>query len=123
LAVNLVTKSVIFDYATYFNSKTEKIVSPEEYKISPEVYSDFTKFVKNQDFKYESKKEEELDQLLDVAKKKKYYDLSKEEFDKLKAKLGHTLDQDLEHFKPEISELLKAGNYYTKVMMNGKRFR
>lgn len=106
LSINLVTQSVIFDYATYFNSKTESIASPEEFRITPEIYSDFAQFIKNQDFKYESKTEKELDQLIDVAKKEKYYDLSKEEFEKLKVHLGHNLDQDLEHFKPEIDELL-----------------
>ncbi|MBA4410049.1 MAG: S41 family peptidase [Bacteroidota bacterium] len=106
LAVNLVTQSLIFDFATYFNSKTEKIASPEEYKITPEVYADFTQFVKNKDFKYESKTEEEMDNLLEVAKREKYYDISKDEFEKLKQKLGHNLEQDLEHFKTEISELL-----------------
>ncbi|MFY9153610.1 MAG: S41 family peptidase [Prolixibacteraceae bacterium] len=106
LSVNLVTQSVIFDYATYFNSKTETIAAPEEFKISPEIYADFVKFVKTQDFKYESKTEQELDQLMEVAKKEKYYDISKEEFEKLKVHLGHNLDQDLEHFKPEIHELL-----------------
>lgn len=106
LSMNLVTKSVIFDFATYFNSKTEKIDAPEVFSISPEVYTDFVQFVKNQDFKYESKTEEELDNLLEVAKKEKYYDISKDEFDKLKSKLGHNIDQDLEHFKPEISEML-----------------
>lgn len=106
VAMNLVAQSKVFDFATYFNSKTEKIASPEEFTITPEVYADFVQFIKNQDFKYESKTESELDQLLDVAKKEKYYDISKDEFDKLKAKLGHNLDQDLDHFKPEISELL-----------------
>ncbi len=106
LSINLLTRSVIFDYATYFNSKTEKIASPEEFSISPEVYSDFSEFVKKQDFKYESKTEEELDNLLEVAKKEKYYDISKDEFDKLRTKLGHNIDQDLDHFKTEISELL-----------------
>jgi carboxyl-terminal processing protease len=106
VAMNLVSQSVIFDYATYFNSKTEKIDSPEKFEITPEIYSDFTQFVKSQDFKYESKTEEELDQLLDVAKKEKYYDVSKDEFDKLKDLLGHNLDQDLNHFKDEISNLL-----------------
>ncbi|MEI8112377.1 MAG: S41 family peptidase [Bacteroidia bacterium] len=106
LAMNLATQSKIFDFATYFNSKTEKIASPEEFTVTPEVYADFIQFVKNQDFKYESKTEEELDQLLVVAKKEKYYDISKDEFETLKVKLGHNLDQDLEHFKPEISELL-----------------
>lgn len=106
LAINLVTQSVIFDFATYFNSKTESVPSPEEFRITPEIYSDFAAFVKNQDFTYESKTEKELDQLMDVAKKEKYYNISKDEFDKLKAILGHNIDQDLEHFKPEIDELL-----------------
>jgi carboxyl-terminal processing protease len=106
LSVNLVTQSQIFDYATYFNSKTDKIDAPEVFKISPEIYSDFTQFIKNKDFKYESKTEEELDQLIDVAKREKYYDISTDEFEKLKQKLGHNLDQDLDHFKTEISELL-----------------
>jgi carboxyl-terminal processing protease len=118
LAINLVSQSVIFDFATYFNSKTEKIELPETYTVSPEVYTDFIQFVKNQDFKYESKTEEELDQLLDVAKKEKYYDISKDEFDKLKVLLSHNLDQDLDHFKTEISELISdeiiSRYYYQK---------
>lgn len=106
LATNLVTGSVIFDYATYFSSKTDKISSPEEFIITPETYADFIKYVKDQDFKYESRTEAELENLLDVAKREKYYDISKDEFEKLKQKLGHNLDQDMEHFKKEISELL-----------------
>jgi len=106
LASNLVTGSLIFDFATYYNSKTEKIASPEEFVITPEIYTDFIQFVKGQDFKYESKTESELDNLLEVAKREKYYDISKDEFENLKLKLGHNLDQDLEHFKKEISELL-----------------
>ncbi len=106
LASNLVTQSVVFDYATEYNSKNEKIASPDEFTITPEIYADFTQFIKNQDFKYESKSEVDLDKLIEVAKKEKYYDHSKDEFAKLKVDLGHNLDQDLDHFKPEISELL-----------------
>jgi carboxyl-terminal processing protease len=58
------------------------------------------------DFKYESKTEEEFDKLVDVAKKEKYYDISKNDFEVLKTKLGHDIDKDLDHFKGEISELL-----------------
>ena len=118
LAINLVTQSKVFDFATYFNSKTEKIASPETFVLTPDIYADFIQFIKGQDFKYESKTEEELDNLLEVAKKEKYYDLSKDEFEKLKVKLGHNMDQDLEHFKPEISELLSdeliSRYYYQK---------
>ena len=106
LSANLITKSVVFDFATYFNSKTEKVAAPEEFAITPEMYSDFIQFVKQQDFKYESKTEEQLDKLLEIAKREKYYDISKVEFETLKQKLGHNIDQDLEHFKKEISELM-----------------
>lgn len=106
LATSLVTGSVIFDFATYYNSKIEKIASPEKFEITPEIYADFIQFVKGQNFKYESKTESELDDLLEVAKHEKYYDISKDEFEKLKLKLGHNLDQDMEHFKKEISQLL-----------------
>jgi len=103
----LITQSVVFDYATYFNSKTDKVAVPEEFTVTPQMYTDFTEFVKRQkDFKYESKTEEEFDKLVDVAKKEKYYDLSNKEFETLKAKLGHDIDKDLVHFKDEISELL-----------------
>ena len=106
LAANLITQSVVFDYATYFNSKTENVASPEQFTITPEIYSDFVQFVKKQDFKYESKTEEEFDKLIDVAKREKYYDISKNESEALKAKIGHNIDQDLDHFKKEISELM-----------------
>jgi len=106
LTVNLVTQSQIFDFATYFNSKTEKIATPDVFRITPEIYSDFSQFIKSRDFKYESKTEEELDKLIEVAKREKYFDISKDEFGNLKQKLGHNMDQDLEHFRTEISDLL-----------------
>lgn len=106
LSANLITQSVVFDFATYFNSKTEKVPAPEEFTITPEIFNDFKQFVKNQDFKYESRTEEQLNKLLEVAKREKYYDLSKAEFEALKVKLGHNIDQDLDHFKKEVDEIL-----------------
>lgn len=107
LSANLITQSVVFNYATYFSSKTDKVASPETFTITPEMYADFSQYVKQQkDFKYESKTEEEFDKLVDVAKKEKYYDISKSDFEDLKTKLGHDIDKDLYHFKDEISELL-----------------
>jgi carboxyl-terminal processing protease len=115
IATNLITGSLIFDYATFYNSKNEKIAAPEDFQITPEIYADFIQFVKGQDFKYESKTETELNNLLEVAKREKYYDISKDEFSKLKQKIGHNLDQDMEHFKKEISELMSdeiVSRYY-----------
>jgi carboxyl-terminal processing protease len=115
LSANLITQSIVFDYATYFNSKTEKVAAPEEFEITPEIYADFVQFVKKQDFEYESRTEGQLEKLLEVAKREKYYELSKVEFEALKVKLGHNIDQDLEHFKDEVSELMSdeiVSRYY-----------
>jgi len=115
LSANLITQSVVFDFATYFNSKTENVAAPEEFTITPEMYADFVQFVKKQDFKYESRTEGQLEKLLEVAKREKYYELSKVEFEALKVKLGHNIDQDLEHFKAEVSELMSdeiVSRYY-----------
>lgn len=107
LSANLITQSVVFNYATYFNSKTDKVAPPEEFTVTDEMYADFIQFVKKEeDFKYESKTEEEFDKLLEVAKKEKYYDVSKAEFEALKVKLGHDIDKDLVNFKDEVSEIL-----------------
>jgi len=70
------------------------------------MYADFVQYVKKQDLKYESRTETQLEKLLEIAKREKYYDLSKDEFETLKTKLGHNIDQDLEHFKAEIHEIL-----------------
>ena len=115
LSANLITQSIVFDYATYFNSKNEKVAAPEEFEITPEMYADFVQFVKKQDFEYESRTEGQLEKLLEVAKREKYYELSKAEFEALKVKLGHNIDQDLEHFKAEVSELMSdeiVSRYY-----------
>ncbi|HET6557170.1 MAG TPA: S41 family peptidase [Prolixibacteraceae bacterium] len=107
LSANLITQSIVFNYATYFNSKTDKVAPPEEFTVTDEMYADFMQFVKKQeDFKYESKTEEEFDKLLEVAKKEKYYDVSKDEFDALKVRLAHDMDKDLVNFKDEVSEIL-----------------
>lgn len=107
LSANLITQSIVFNYATYFNSKTDKVAPPEEFTVTDEMYTDFMQYVKKQeDFKYESKTEEEFDKLMEIAKKEKYYEVSKDEFEALKVRLGHDIDKDLVNFKEEVSEIL-----------------
>ncbi len=106
LAYKLSSDFVIFDYATNFVIENEKIAPPEEFRITDEMYSNFVVFVEKKGFSYQSKTEEQLEELLETAKKERYYDTNKSEFDLLAKELKHDISQDLQTFSEDIKELL-----------------
>ncbi len=106
LSIQLVRKFMVFDYATHFTSKHESIASPEEFKISDEIYADFKAFVKSKEFSYKSATEKKMEELLKIAKKEKYYALAETEFENLKQKIAHELDKDLDQFREEVGDML-----------------
>jgi carboxyl-terminal processing protease len=115
LTTNLYTRFQIFDFATRFSVENQTITSPEEFEISDDIYKQFVTFVKGNNFVYESQSQNELDDLINSAKKDKYYSLAETEFEALRAKLSPNLDKDFDLFKEEISELLQdeiVSRYY-----------
>lgn len=115
LAIELVSRFLIFDFATKYANENESIPEPEDFAITDDIYNQFVAFVKDNHFKYESGSKGEFDALVESAKQDKHYDQAKEEFDALQAKLAPNLDKDLKRFKDEISELLKdeiVSRYY-----------
>ncbi len=115
LSIALVTKFLIFDYATKFANENASIASPEEFKITEDIYNQFSAFVKANDFKYESNSQELLKELEESAKDEKYFGLAENEFKALQAKLEPNLDKDLKEFSDEIKELLEdeiVSRYY-----------
>ena len=107
LSIELATRFKIFDFATKYSNENESIPQPENFDITDEIYNQFKEFVKASDFKYDSQSQNECDRLMKIAKREKYYNLAKEEFEALKAKLEPNLDKDLKEFRDEISELLE----------------
>ena len=115
LAVELVTRFYIFDYATHFAAKTPAIPQPEEFALSDDIFNDFTNFVKQSDFKYDSQTEEAYAELVKIATSEKYFDLASSEFKALEAKLKPDFDKDIRIFRSEISDLLReeiVSRYY-----------
>ncbi len=115
LAIELVIRFTIFDYATQFAVKNQSIPQPEEFTITDAIYDDFASFVKNNNFKYDSESETAFKQLVKTAREEKYYDMAEEKFSLLEASLKPDLEKDLRLFRKEISALLKdeiTGRYY-----------
>lgn len=107
LSVELITKSMVFNFATKFANENDSIPQPEDFEITDAIYSQFADYVKENNFEYESQSKDDLEELIEEAKREKYFGLAKEEFEALREKLEPNLDKDLTQFKSEISELLK----------------
>jgi carboxyl-terminal processing protease len=110
-----VTQSLVFNYATLFAAQHESIPPVSEFMIDDDLYNDFEQYVENQDFSYNTRSEEILKNLIETAKREKYYSLASDEFKALEQKLSHDNLQDLENFKDEIKYFLKeeiSGRYY-----------
>ncbi|WP_347839068.1 S41 family peptidase [uncultured Draconibacterium sp.] len=108
LAIELVTRFMIFDFATRYSNENESIPEPEAFSITDDIYKQFATFVQQSEFKYESASQDDLEALLKTAKREKYYGLAEAEFEALKAKLEPDLEKDLGVFREELSELLES---------------
>ena len=117
IAYHLLSKDLIFNYATYYRLKHDSIVSSKNYTFSDKDYNDFKHWLEDKDLNYESISASRLDELIETAKAESYYQPFKASFDKLKADLTNHKEKDLETFKTQIIRLLEqeiVTRYYYK---------
>ncbi|MBN1112058.1 MAG: S41 family peptidase [Bacteroidales bacterium] len=107
LSVELLRQDIIFDYVTEFCAENGTIPATADFNISDSEYEKFVAFAKKKDFSFETETEKEIEKVIEIAKKEKYYEKSKEIFDKLKGKFSAEVFQDFYTFKEEISQMLK----------------
>jgi carboxyl-terminal processing protease len=115
ITLRLYTESIYFDYANLYRNLKDSIVSAAAFTLSDHEYENFKDFVTKEDFEYETASMKLFNRLVETAKKEKYYDLSEEEFRKLKLKLSHDNMKDLEIFREEIQQILEeeiVARYY-----------
>ena len=107
IATELYLRNFIFDFATDYYWAHPQIKSIDQFSFSDKEYSDFKEFLLKRNFSYKTVTEESFNELIDNAKKEKYYDLHKDLFTALEKDLTHDLDQDLTLFRSEITELIE----------------
>lgn len=115
ILINLYTRNLIFDYATLYASKHPEIHSVGEFELTDQEYREFTSYLEENNFDYQTQTEERLRQLVAMAKQENYYNQSEEAFRDLEKKLAHDKSDDLENFKDDIKALLKeeiVSRYY-----------
>lgn len=117
IAFNLMTKNLIFDYATEYRLKHDSIAPSATFKFSDSDYQEFKTWLNDKELEYESVSTHELDDLIQTAKAENYYNHSKTTFDELKKELANDKNKDLKTFKSQIIRLIEqeiTTRYYYK---------
>jgi carboxyl-terminal processing protease len=107
VAITLLRRQYIFDYATQYFYAHPKTPLVAEFKVSDEEFEDFVRYLDGKDYSYKTRSEEALENFSNTARKEKYYDAVSKEFEALQAKMKHDKKQDLLKNKTEIRQLLQ----------------
>lgn len=108
IAVALVQKYLIFDYATQFRRTHKQIAPAEEFEITDAMYADFCNYLKGKELNYSTVTERVIKDLRDVAKEEKYADAIEDELKAMEAALEREKAGDLQKHRDEICDMLKA---------------
>ncbi len=115
ITASLISKDLIFDYASAYYLAHPKIVPAKEFQLSDAEYNDFVTWLKDKEYDYTTKVETSIKDLAAAAQKEKYYDEIKVQLDALKTRMAHNKEHDLEKNKDEIREVLEheiVSRYY-----------
>lgn len=115
ILASLVTKNIIFDYATKYRATHENIAPAREFRLTDAEYDDFVAFLGGKEYDYTTKTEKTLEDLQANAKADNSLDDISADIDALKAKIAHNKKEDVIKYKPEIKQFLEeeiASRYY-----------
>jgi carboxyl-terminal processing protease len=108
IAESLITKQLVFDYATQYRNKHASIPSAKQFSLTDADFADFKAFISGKNYEYQTASEKALDDFRKKAEDEKYFEAVKVQYDQLKQNLGHDKQADLDRNKAEIIELLEA---------------
>jgi carboxyl-terminal processing protease len=115
ILISLVSKSMLFDYATEYHSKHASIGDAKTFNLTDAEYLDFINWLKGKDYTYTTKVEKSLDEMTKQSKQEKYYDAMRDQLEQMKKVIDQDKENDLIKFKPQIIEYLEeeiASRYY-----------
>jgi len=115
LAYNLVTKYLVFDYATKYAREHTQIDSAANFSLSDSDYQDFISFIKSKNFEFSTAVESELSRLKRASEAEGCWEEIKDNFKVLEASVIAHKDKDITDNKAEIKELIQleiVSRYY-----------
>ena len=108
IAIALVQKSLIFDYATLFYRSHIAIAPAAEFEVSDSLYDDFCRFLVERNLDYNTYTERVIKDLREVAQQEKYDFAIEQQLTAMEDALKRVKEDDVYNHREEISEMLKA---------------
>ena len=118
----LASKDLFFEYANKYRAEHDTIPAPEQFIITDAIYNDFLAFVKNKDFSYETESNDALDELVEAAKRERYYEHSEKAIEALKAELKPNKEEELRRFRDDVADVLR-GEIVSRYGLQTARYR
>ncbi|MEM7548024.1 MAG: S41 family peptidase, partial [Bacteroidota bacterium] len=115
ITLSLVSKSLMFDYATQYYYSHDEITDPDNFQLSDSEYQEFIDWLSGKDYSYETKTESKLSDLRELFEEESFYDEVKTQLYKLKEEINLSKQNDLEEHRGEIKEYLEeeiVSRYY-----------
>jgi len=115
IAFNLVTKYLIFDYATKYTREHPLIAEAGKFTFSDDDYTDFTNFIKSKGFEFTTAVEAEVERLKKAAEAEGCWGDISATYESMLAQVKAHKEKDLSDNKEEIKDLLKleiVSRYY-----------
>ncbi|HNL06044.1 MAG TPA: S41 family peptidase [Chitinophagales bacterium] len=107
VTISLLSKQLVFDYATQYRMKHDQIPPPEQFELSDAEYSDFVNFLAGKENDYTTRSEELLKTLQETAQKEKYDAALSSQINAIKVQMSNDKGNDLDKFKAEIKKWLE----------------
>ncbi len=108
IAMHLYTNMIIFDFATQYSAGKEQIADAGLFSLSDEEFNNFIDFAVSRNISFKTQTEKNLDKLIEISKKEKYYQKVKNEITALQQGLKHNVREDILYFKDDIKSILEA---------------
>lgn len=115
VAIALITKNHVFNYATQYVLKHGKIAPVKNFQLSEAEFDEFIAYLKDKDYTYKTDSEIALEELKRQVEDEKYYASIKNEYEALVEKMKLDKKDDLAKFRNEIKQYLEeeiAARYY-----------
>ena len=100
-------QQIIFNYANEYKMKHHSIAPAKEFRITDEIYQDFTKFVKTKNLAYETFTEKQIKNLKTSVENDKFSDKINKQISDLEQSVKEEKANDLVRYRKEISQLLQ----------------
>ncbi|MEQ8425315.1 MAG: S41 family peptidase, partial [Cyclobacteriaceae bacterium] len=106
-SIQLITSGLVFDYANAYCSKHPGLTSFKDFRLSDEDYKKFGEWLTEKKFTFSSELEEQMDQLVAVAKKERTYGELQGQLKLLQNQIEQNRAKDLTRYRDEISRVLE----------------